>query len=185
MTKRYNTRLLHSYRLYTIPQLAKLLRVGKNTISRWISLGLVPVDRKRPYLFKGWVIAEFLLALNPPRCPLRPGELFCTPCRKPRRPSGGVVTLEPKTPTSANFKGTCPDCKRRLFRRVRYAEIPQKLGDLIIRYEDENAPVSSSANRPCVEYSEEGVGTIFDDDGGGDPCPSCPQPQSVGEGTIG
>lgn len=155
MTRRYNPRLLRSYRLYTIPQLAALLRVGKNTISRWISLGLAPVEWKRPYIFKGWVIAEFLRALNPPRCPLRPGELFCTPCRRSRRPSGGVVALEPKTPTSANFKGSCPVCKRPLFRRVRYVDIPQILGGLTIRYEDEKAPVIGSSDGPRVECSED------------------------------
>jgi hypothetical protein len=142
MTRRHNPRLLQSYRLYTIPKLAELLRVGKNTISRWISLGLAPIEWRRPYLFKGWVVAEFLTALNQPRC------------RGPRRPKGGCVSLDPKTPTSANFVGKCPDCGRPINRRVRYVDIPQKLGDLTIRYEDEKAPVSGSADRPRVACSE-------------------------------
>ena len=155
MTRRHNPRRVHRHRCYTISQLANLLKVTKGTISRWIKHGLEPIEWKRPYLFKGWVVAEFLAALNPARCPLADGECYCTPCKGPRRPSGGVVWLEHKTPTSANFVGRCSDCGKPLYRRVRYAEIQQKLGGLTIQYEDVSGPVSSSADGARMECSED------------------------------
>lgn len=155
MTRRHNPKLLHGHRCYTIPQLANVLKVTKGTISRWIKHGLEPIEWKRPYLFKGWVVAEFLTELNPPRCPLADGEAYCTPCRGPRRPAGGVVRLEHMTPTSANFVGACPDCSRPLFRRVRYVEIQQKLGGLRIQYEDVSAPVMSFRGGLRIDPSPE------------------------------
>ena len=155
MSRRHNPCLVHVHRCYDSLELARTMRVSEGTIRRWTKLGLEPIDRKRPYLFHGARIREFLEALNPPRCPLTDGKIYCTPCRGPRRSEGGIVTLEPKTPTSANFVGYCPDCGRPMNRRVRYVDIPHKLGDLRIRYEDEQAPVSSDGERLEVTLSRE------------------------------
>lgn len=55
--------------------------------------------------------------------PCGPGELFCLPCRAPRRPAGDIVDIVPVTATSGNMRGICPVCDRLIYRRVPFDRI--------------------------------------------------------------
>ncbi len=136
MTRRHNLRRVHRNRAYSAPELAELLAVNLGTVRRWSMLGLRPIDRKRPFLYLGSAVAEWLGARAQPRQPLAPGELYCIPCKARRIPLGGVVRLIPRASTTVDFHGRCPVCGRELFRRVRVTEIGRKLGGCRIAYED-------------------------------------------------
>jgi hypothetical protein len=154
--RRYDARRAKLHRNYTATEIARLFRVNIGTVWKWSRNGLEPIDRHRPFLFMGATIREYIGALNPPHRPMQPGELFCVgSCNRPVYPKGDVVTLVPRTQTSADFHGICPHCGSRMFRRVRLAELADKAGHLTISYEDEAAPVSSDGERLQVTVSAE------------------------------
>ncbi len=143
MSRRHNVRLLHAHIAYTAQELALVLNVSAGTVTRWVKLGLAPLDGHRPRLFLGRHAAGFLAAQAQPRQPLAPGELYCVACKVPRQPFQGVIKLVPRSTTTVDFNATCPDCSRELFRRVRLAEIAEKIGSAKIADEGGTIPVSS------------------------------------------
>lgn len=130
MTKRYNPRRSKPGRSYTIGEAAALFEINQVTIYKWFHAGLERVDKKRPVLIHGSKLRAFVAALNKPRCPLLPGEIYCVACRGPRRPAGDKVTTEPRGPTTVDIVGTCSGCGRTIYRRARIAELHDKIGTL-------------------------------------------------------
>lgn len=153
MSRRHDLRLLKKHANYTASELAKVLKVNILTIRRWCKLGLKPIDQKRPYLFIGGHVAEFLAARHKPRQPLMPGEIYCVACRQPRVPAGGLVNLQPISDTTANFIGTCPTSGHRIRRRVRIDEIAFKLGNCQVADEDDATTLVGNGEPPHTEPS--------------------------------
>jgi hypothetical protein len=145
VSRRYNLQRLRSEATFTAKELAVLLRVNIGTVRRWVMKGLKPIDRQVPHLFLGSDVASFLKTHAKSRQPLAPGELYCTPCRAPRKPADGLVRVVPHTATSVTFAGSCPVCGRGLNRHVRIGEIAEKLGAARIAHRDE--PVTISGGR--------------------------------------
>ncbi len=143
MSRRHNVRLLHSHVTYTAQELAMILNVCIGTVRRWVKLGLTPIDRHVPRLFLGQHAAHFLAARSQPRQSLAPGELYCVACKVPREPFQGVIRLVPRSTTTVDFNAFCPACSRALFRRVRIAEIGEKIGSARIADEEGTIPISS------------------------------------------
>lgn len=144
MSRRHNVRLLHSHVTYTAQELAIVLDVCIGTVRRWVKLGLAPIDQHSPRLFLGRHAAHFLAARAQPRQSLAPGELYCVACKVPRGPFQGVIKLVPRSTTTVDFNAFCPACSRELFRRVRIAEIGEKIGSARIADEDGAIPISSA-----------------------------------------
>lgn len=157
VSRRHDPRRARSYRSYDAGQLRQLFGVGHTTVWRWQKLGLEPIPGSRPRLFAGSVVAEFIRALNSPRQPLAPGEIYCVACKVPVRPLDGIVRLLPRTVTSSDLVGTCPRCGRQVFRRVRLSELAIKAAGLTITPEDVNTPVRSRTDRPRVKRSRKFV----------------------------
>jgi hypothetical protein len=155
VSRRHNLRRIGKRRTYTADELAGLLKVNILTVRRWCQLGLKPIERRRPFLFLGEDVARFLEARSQPRQPLAPGEFYCAPCKTRRFPLGHVLRLIPRAPTNVDFNGACPVCRRALFRRVRIAEIGDKLGPCRVAREDETTPICGSGNPPQTARYEE------------------------------
>jgi hypothetical protein len=134
MGKRHpNWRRIKTHRTYSINNLARELSVHENTIRNWIRDGLLTVDGKRPYLFRGAVVIDFLRARRiESKRPMRTGEIYCLGCREPKRPAGGMADLTQLTDTTGNLCGICPDCDRMIYRRVRRANLASNWGSLAI-----------------------------------------------------
>lgn len=154
MTRRYDSRRALPHRSYTREQLADTFDVGLTTIWSWMKKGLQPIDRRRPYLFAGGVVREFLHGHNKPRQPTLPGEIYCVACKRATQPAGGVADFVPLSPTNGNLVGRCPKCSRRIFQRVRKEEISLKFSNLTVRYEDAAVPVSADAEPPRTGPSD-------------------------------
>jgi hypothetical protein len=153
VSRRHNLRRLGKRRTYTANELAALLKINIGTVRRWCRLGLDPIDRSRPFLVLGDDVATFLAARATPRQPLAPGEFYCTPCRTRRLPRDLALSLIPRAATNVDFSGVCPDCGNPLFRRVRIAEIGEKLGPCRIAHEDDTAPMMRSGHPPQMPPS--------------------------------
>lgn len=155
MTRRYDTRRASASLSYTSEELADLFNVTVSTVYAWARDGLHPIDRKRPYLFAGVTVAAFLRGRNKPRQPLLDGQIFCVACKKPCYPRGAVADLVLRSPTAADVVGTCPSCFRRVFRRVRLCELPEKTSALILRHEDGSIALAHCGGRPHTTVCRE------------------------------
>lgn len=112
-------RRLKHHRPYTTEELARSLSIHKNTVRRWMSSGLSPIDDHRPFMFRGIDVIAFLqkrrLATKQ-KC--GPGELYCLKCRSPQRPAGGMADMRVDSPTSGVLIAICSACSGMLYRRV-------------------------------------------------------------------
>jgi hypothetical protein len=155
VSRRHDLRRIKRSHCYSAVELASLLKVNIGTIRRWCMEGLRPIDSHRPYLFHGEQVAAFLESRIPPKISLGPGELLCVTCRTARPSRGGFVAVEPRGPTTVNFVGRCATCGRKMVRRVRIAEIAEKLGTARIASGDEIATISSGHNPDQTQSFEE------------------------------
>ena len=146
MSRRHNLRRLKRHQAYTAGDLAKVLKINIGTVRHWCKEGLLPIDQRRPYLFMGEHVSTWLAARMKPHRSLAPGELLCLCCKTGRLPRNRELSLIPRSPTTMDFHGLCEVCERPLFRRVRIAEIPEKLGPCRLAYEDGQATVKSVAD---------------------------------------
>ena len=87
-----NPRRVKIHRSYTVDDAAQLFGCHRNTICHWQKEGLKPVDGKRPVAFEGPALTAFLEARRGARRRrLKPGEIYCLPCREPKEPAGDMA----------------------------------------------------------------------------------------------
>jgi hypothetical protein len=155
MSRRHNVRRIKSHRNYTAVELADMLRITVSTVRVWTRQGLRPIEGTWPYLYAAADVVTFLKSREKPRQPLKPGEIYSVAVRGPRVPAGGVVDLIPRSATSSDIVGTCPDTGRRIHRRVRLASLDEVLGTLKVRCEDDAVPIGSDRVAPRIALLKE------------------------------
>lgn len=136
MTRRHDVRRISKRRSYRTHEIAALMGVTKITVYNWISQGLAPIDDHKPYFVHGSTLTRFLAARNKPLVPMKPGQIFCVACKAAREPAGGTVIWIARAETNGDIVGDCPECGRRLFRRVRRDRLQFDLGQLRLLNED-------------------------------------------------
>jgi excisionase family DNA binding protein len=127
MPKRPAHHRVKSHLVYTIAEAAETVDVHKQTVGRWIrDGGLAAETDRRPHLIRGADLKRFLQdRRDAGRVSLSPGEFFCLPCRKPRRPDGALADYRARNALSGVLIGLCPHCGRTMHRIVLRAEIPR------------------------------------------------------------
>ena len=140
MSRRHDLRRIKAHWSYTAQELAETLKVCISTVRHWTRAGLRPLPKTWPYLYAAADIVAFLRAREQPRQPCGPGELYSVAVRGPRVPVGGVVDLVPRSATSADIIGICPDSGCRMHLRVRLSNLSTALGTLKVRCEDDSTP---------------------------------------------
>lgn len=121
MHRRIDPRRIKMLRTYTVEEAADLLGVHKNTIRAWVKGGLEPLDRRRPTLFVGTVLAAYIRQTRDrARKPCPPGHFYCLRCRSARLPAGGIVELRgPDKGATRNAQALCSECLTVMNRRSR------------------------------------------------------------------
>lgn len=131
--RRSNPRLAKIHHSYSVEELARLLKVHKNTVRNWLRQGLAPIDGGRPTLVRGEEVRRFLIER---RARLKqacgPGRIYCLPCRAPKVPAGNFAELIPNGTTAGMLQGICPSCDRMIYRRVNLQKLETVRGDLDI-----------------------------------------------------
>ena len=61
---------------------------------------------------------------------MRPGEIYCLPCRRPTRPAGGIVEYSPSSPTAGTSVASVRPATGPIHRRVNRAKLSVVNGDL-------------------------------------------------------
>jgi hypothetical protein len=145
-----NPRLVKMHRNYDTHELSKLFGVHKNTVRAWVKLGLNPIDGRRPALFQGLIIRNFLTERRrKSRQTCRPNEMFCLCCRKPKSPAGGMVDYLPMTPRSGNLRGICPDCGNLIHRRASASKLDSIQQVFLVAFPQGGLNIEETAD-PCV-----------------------------------
>jgi hypothetical protein len=152
MSKRApNPRRVKVHRSYTVDDTARLFGCHRNTIRHWQKQGLKPIDGRRPVVFEGLTLVTFLEARRGARrrC-LKPGEIYCLPCRAPREPAGNMAEYVPVTDARGNLRGICPTCDRLMHRIVSRARIEGVRGNLNVTF-TEPSPRIRETSLPSVD----------------------------------
>jgi hypothetical protein len=118
--RRTDPRRAKVHRNYSVEEAARLFGSHRNTVRAWLRAGLKAIDGPRPTLILGTELRRFLTERRArSKRPTPPGMIYCLRCRGPRRPAGDMVDFLPRTATSGDLEGICPDCGTMLYRRVR------------------------------------------------------------------
>jgi hypothetical protein len=122
--KRINPNLIKIHYSYNATELAKRLRVHKNTIRNWRREGLLALDC-HPVLFHGGAVRTFLDAPNARRrCPCPPTMFYCCRCRDRRKPALGLVIYEDRPGSAGNLVAICESCAGIMNRRAKREALP-------------------------------------------------------------
>ena len=139
------------HRSYTVDDAARLFGCHRNTIRHWQKQGLKQIDGRRPVVFEGLALSAFLDARRGARRRrLKPGEIYCLPCRAPREPAAAMAEYIPVTDTRGNLRGICPACGRLIHRMVSRAQIEAIRGNLDVTF-SEPSPRIRETSRPSVD----------------------------------
>lgn len=116
--------------VYTVAEAAEVTRTSRETVRRWIKEGL-PATAEKPFLIEGKDLKRWLLERrNASRRPLAPAEIYCLPCRNPKRPAGDLAELRPARGGQAMLTAICPDCERLMHRIVSPKDLDQITAEL-------------------------------------------------------
>ena len=122
--RRVNPSAIKIHRTYDVSELAACCGVHKNTVRQWRSEGLASLDKRKPILFLGATVREFLKLRNAKRKrPCGPGHLYCFRCRQPQPPALGMAEYVPITKSSGNVRAICGFCETLMHRRVALSAI--------------------------------------------------------------
>jgi hypothetical protein len=133
MRKRHpNYRLVKIHRNYSVEEIARLCGKHKNTVRAWLKDGLEPIDKSRPVLVHGQVLAARLKGRRTAgKRPSPPGHLYCFKCREPKPPAEGVVIVQAISDKVSNISAVCPTCGSTMYGRAsnhRLKEFEANLG---------------------------------------------------------
>jgi hypothetical protein len=159
MHRRPNFRRVKIHRNYTVEEISLLLDVHKNTVRNWAMNGLHPIDRRRPMLFLGRVLFDFLIGRRlrgRSRC--GPGEIYCIRCRRPVKPAGNMADYLPLTAAYGNLRGICPNCELLIHRRVSRARLEDVRGELEVMIPQAQVRIGSrTASSVNCDFERDGA----------------------------
>lgn len=146
-----NPRRVKIHRSYSVDDAAQLFGCHRNTIRHWQKQGLMPIDGRRLVVFEGKTLVAFLQARRGARrVRLKPGEIYCLPCRGPKDPAGDMAEYVPVTEARGNLRGICPTCDRFIHRMVSRIQIEAIRGNLNVTFTEPSARIRETG-RPSVD----------------------------------
>lgn len=124
MSRSYKGIRLKKNRVYSGADLKRILGPSPNTISNWVKGGLKPSDGKRPYLFRGGVVMEFLRARQErAKTTLRSGEFKCGACKAAVFPAVASLHIGPAKNGAKMGMGVCSECGGHIRKFVSAADL--------------------------------------------------------------
>lgn len=129
----YNPRLAKINRSYTVPEIAALYEIHKNTVSNWLKQGLEDCGAGRPRLILGSALRRFLEDKRQKnKRPCKPGQIYCMGCRTPADPYKNEAILEITEYGRASIIGQCPMCFNKINRYVSLGKQSDWNGELVL-----------------------------------------------------
>ncbi|MBU0724158.1 MAG: helix-turn-helix domain-containing protein [Alphaproteobacteria bacterium] len=146
---RASWRLVKIHRNYTVDDAARLLKVCKGTVRRWLKTGLPALTDRKPLLILGDDLADYLKGRAKPRSTCGPAECYCFKCRAPRKAAGAMADFTPLTLAGGNLSALCENCGTLMHRRVSNAQLASFHSILDISPRQAPPHLRDSPN-PCV-----------------------------------
>lgn len=157
MPRLANARGVKKHWGYNVAEAADVTGVSQNTVYQWIRDGLPTVEGAWPTLIRGADLKAFLGARNGRRKrKLKPGEIFCLPCREAKRPAGDMVEFIPTTGTCGTLSGICPDCDRMIYRHVSRTSLDQVAAGLALTFATAGGTLERPPASPVNRETEDG-----------------------------
>ena len=111
MAKRLNPMKVHRALSYETEDLARALSVTCATIRNMVKRGMPVMASRKPYLYSGEAVREFIVAENKnKKSPMAADQLRCMTCRTGRRPLKMTVDLQPLNAKTGLLTGICERC---------------------------------------------------------------------------
>ncbi len=101
--------------VYTRKELCAIFDISDSTITNWVQCGLEPIDNKRPQLFAGYKLRQFLTEMRwPLGRPPENGQLFCHGCFGFKKLATETIQTLPRDIECLTVTGKCIDCHNML-----------------------------------------------------------------------
>lgn len=127
MSRRHDPTKARRHWVYNREDLCALFDISDGTITNWIRRSLEPVDDKRPQLFAGHKLRQFLTRQRwPEGRPPENGRLFCSNCLGFKALIADTIQTRATDTTCISLTGLCTDCRTMLQLDV----APENLGEI-------------------------------------------------------
>jgi len=111
MSKRANPMAIKASLTYEVGEAAAALGKSVATIRNWKKDGLRVMSEKKPLLFLGQDLRDYIRAKSQKsKTTLSPGQLYCLSCRTAQKPRDMVVEVLPNNTQTDRLKGVCNAC---------------------------------------------------------------------------
>ncbi len=167
MVRSYKTVRPKKHRVYDGADVQRLYCVSANTVSNWVSSGLLPSDPARPYRFRGAELARFHHDRRSRNySALRPGEAKCMACKCAVLPEPETVKIDRSVKGAPQAWARCPDCGASVLKRCSERDLAVFEGkaDPNISWDssdEENRPLPANVGIKR-EMESTGLGTVND-----------------------
>lgn len=156
MARSYNPNLVKQHRCYRIDEVASLFKCHKNTVSRWLRVGLEPIDDSRPTLIHGRVLKDYLRqAKSARKKACKSDEMYCMRCKEPRKPLDHEVWWVPQTATKGRLVGCCETCGSTVNRFSKTENLASLSELFAIQFESDQKRISDS-DKPALNGDFDG-----------------------------
>ena len=128
MSRRHDPTKARRHWVYTREQVCQKFGIGESTITSWVGRGLERVDAKRPQLFAGYKLRQFITSMRWPhgRSPEH-GRLYCPVCLGFKALFAESVRTVPRGIGCLAVSGKCIECQSMLESTI----APGELGPVI------------------------------------------------------
>ncbi|MEY8119970.1 tyrosine-type recombinase/integrase [Falsihalocynthiibacter sp. BN13B15] len=119
MSRNYKNVRPKKHHVYTVIELMELFGICRNTVSNFVKEGLKPSDSETPQVFNGKEVGRFISSrLLTTSSKLRVGQFKCFSCKGRVFPVPSSVCKQDETQSGVALSGTCPDCERKVYKRL-------------------------------------------------------------------
>ncbi|WP_193139001.1 hypothetical protein [Meridianimarinicoccus sp. MJW13] len=111
------------HRVYAVDEVLKLYGICRNTLSNWVSCGLVPSPGAGPQIFRGAELNRFHTARRARgRRQLRMGQFFCLRCKVAVVPVVSSLSFPQHDKRGAMAIAVCSECDCTVMKRLGQTE---------------------------------------------------------------
>jgi len=120
---------------YEIAEIARILRVARGTVARWLKGGLPVIRDRKPHLIQGADLIAFHAGRRKSKQKCGLAECYCFCCHVPRRPALGIADLVVAAGPTGNLHALCETCTTPMHKRVSLTDLDRlrALLDVTIR----------------------------------------------------
>jgi integrase len=148
MSRRHDPTKARRHWIYNREELCAKFDVGDSTITNWIRRGLEPIDDKRPQLFAGYKLRQFLTEMRWPHGrPPDNGRIFCPGCFGFKALIAETIKTLPRGIECFTVSGKCIDCHNMLQSGTAHGEVGQILAAFVNTAEDSSDAIDAGVLR--------------------------------------